>query len=227
MDVEGLGDKLVEQLVSQQLVVGYRDLYRLEQSQLMALERMGKKSAEKLIAALLASKSRGLARLLNALSIRHVGTRVATIIAQHFGSMEKLQQASVDELNAIDEVGPIIAESVFQYVRSPEGVATLAELKEVGVLMELPQASSETVEQVLEGKTLVVTGTLTKFTRDSIQELIIRLGGRAASSVSSKTDFVVAGDNAGSKLAKARQLGIQVLSEAEFEQLTAAAPNEE
>ncbi len=219
MDIEGLGDKLVEQLVSQRLVTGCGDLYRLHKEQLLDLERMGNKSAEKLLEAIAASKTRGLARLLNALCIRHVGTRVASVLTQQFGSMDKLQQASVDDLTAADEVGPIIAESVYQYLQSPLGASTIAELRELGIVMDAPTPSPDVAAQPLAGKTIVVTGTLTKYTRDEIQELIVQAGGRAASSVSSKTDFVVAGENAGSKLAKAQELGIPVLSETDFEKL--------
>ncbi len=139
MDIEGLGDKLVEQLVSQRLVTGYGDLYRLRKEQLLELERMGDKSAEKLLEAITASKNRGLARLLNALSIRHVGARVATILTRRFGSMDALQQASIDDLTATDEVGPIIAESVFQYLHSPHGMSTVAELREMGLVMDAPR----------------------------------------------------------------------------------------
>ncbi len=219
MDIEGLGDKLVEQLVSQRLVTGCGDLYRLHKEQLLDLERMGNKSAEKLLEAIAASKTRGLARLLNALCIRHVGTRVASVLTQQFGSMDKLQQASVDDLTAADEVGPIIAESVYQYLQSPLGASTIAELRELGIVMDAPTPSPDVAAQPLAGKTIVVTGTLAKYTRDEIQELIVQAGGRAASSVSSKTDFVVAGENAGSKLAKAQELGIPVLSETDFEKL--------
>jgi DNA ligase (NAD+) len=219
MDIEGLGDKLVDQLVSRQLVNGYGDLYQLQPQQLLELERMGKKSAQKLVDAVEASKARGLARLLNALSIRHVGARVATVIAEHFGSMENLRQASLEQLSDVEEIGPIIAESVYQFLRSPEGMEAVEELRRAGVLLEMPRSETPTAKQVLDGKTIVVTGTLTHYTRDSIKELITQLGGRPASSVSNKTDFVVAGEKAGSKLQKARQLGVRVLTEKEFQEL--------
>ena len=133
--------------------------------------------------------------------------------------MSVLEQASVEDLNAIAEVGPIIADSVHQYLHSVQGTATIAELREVGVRMESSSVGTERAVQPLAGKTIVVTGTLTKYSRNEIQELIVRLGGRAASSVSNKTDFVVAGENAGSKLAKAQQLGVQVLSESDLERM--------
>lgn len=217
MDIEGLGDKLVDQLVDSHLVQGYGDLYRLTAEQLESLERMGHKSAEKLLAGIAKSKSRGLARLLNALSIRHVGARVAAVLAENFGSMEALQQAGTEELSDTMEIGPVIAGSVHTFLASPAGRHTIADLASVGVDMTAPRKPRPTGP--LAGKTVVVTGTLIHYSRDEIQDLIARHGGRAASSVSKNTDFVVAGEKAGSKLDKARELGVQVLTEKEFETL--------
>jgi DNA ligase (NAD+) len=216
MDIEGLGDKLVDQLVAQGLVRRYGDLYRLKMEQLLNLERMGRKSSENLLAGIEASKDRGLARLLNALAIRHVGVRVATVLAEHFPSMEALLAASVDQLSQTHEIGPIIAQSVYDYLHSPFGRETIQDLKKLGVKME-SGAPARAGSRVLEGKTLVVTGTLKGYTRDEIHEVIARHGGRAASSVSSKTDYLVAGEEAGSKLAKARQLGVPILTEEQLE----------
>ncbi len=216
MDIEGLGDKLIDQLVGQGLVAGCGDLYRLTLDQLMELERMGRKSSENLLAGIAASKDRGLARLLNGLSIRHVGTRLAAVLAERFGSMDALIAASVEELSDTMEIGPIIAQSVYDFLHGKFGSETIADLKSVGVKMEAPRVRAS---RALEGKTLVVTGTLAKYSRDEINELIARHGGHAASSVSKNTDYVVAGEKAGSKLDKARQLGVKVLTEAEFEKL--------
>ncbi len=220
MDIEGLGEVLVDQLVGEGLVSGYSDLYRLEdrQDRLLGMERMGRKSVDNLLDGIEACKNRGLARLLCALSIRHVGARVSAVLAEHFRSMDALQAASVEQLSEIDEIGPIIAASVYDFLHGKFGTETIDDLREVGVKME-SVAPADEGSRVLEGKTLVVTGTLVKYTRDEIKELIVRHGGRAASSVSKKTDYVVAGENAGSKLAKAEQLGVPVLSEAEFEGL--------
>ena len=218
MDIEGLGDKLVDQLVNSRLVGGYGDLYRLEPQDLGKLERMGKKSTEKLLAAVEASKTRGLARLLAALSIRHVGTRMAAVLAGHFQSIDALADAAIEQLGEINEIGPIIAQSVHDYLKSPFGAETIADLRRLGVQMEVTAAETET-PQTLAGKTLVVTGTLTRYTRDEIQELIAQHGGRAASSVSKNTDYVVAGEKAGSKRAKAEELGVTVISEEQFESL--------
>lgn len=217
MDIEGLGDKLVDQLVRDGLVRKYGDLYRLRAEQLIELERMGKKSSENLIAGIEASKDRGLARLLNALSIRHVGARVSTILAEQFGTIEALQAATIEQLSATPEIGPIIAKSVYDFLQSDFGRQTIADLQSQGVSMEAPLALRAAADGALAGKTIVVTGTLSKYKRDEIEELIVRHGGRAASSVSKKTDFVVAGENAGSKLEKAQQLGVRVVTEDEFE----------
>jgi DNA ligase (NAD+) len=222
MDIEGLGDKLVDQLVDDGLVRGYGDLYRLSLDELMKLERMGQRSSEKLLHGIEASKTRGLARLLNALAIRHVGVRLATVLADHFGSMEALMEASEEELAEVHEVGEIIAKSVFQYLHSEYGAATVRELREQGLNMQSPRKPKPAGgEGKLAGKTLVVTGTLSKYTRDEIEELIARHGGRATSSVSKSTDYVVAGEKAGSKLEKAQSLGVRVLSEDDFEKLIA------
>ncbi len=217
MDIEGLGDKLVDQLVGRGLVRSYGDLYRLQAEQLVDLQRMGRRSSEKLVAAIASSKQRGLARLLAALAIRHVGNRVASVLATHFGSMEKLRAARVEDLSAVLEIGPVIAQSVYDFLHSDDGTKTIDDLAALGVTMEAKAKAP--ASQALEGKTIVVTGTLKNYSRDEIQDLIARHGGRAASSVSKKTDFVLAGAEAGSKLDKARELGIPVLSEEEFEEL--------
>jgi DNA ligase (NAD+) len=221
MDIEGLGEKLAYQLVETGLVDDFGDLYELAAEQLIELERMGKKSAEKLVANIAGSKMRGLARLLNALSIRHVGVRVATTMAQHFGSMDALLAASEEDLANVEDVGPVIAASVHRFLHSEHGQRAIRRLRETGLDMTAPQkpAASAATAGPLSGKTLVVTGTLEKYTREQIETLIEQFGGRVASSVSKSTDYLVAGEKAGSKLAKAQKLGIPMLSEAEFEKL--------
>jgi DNA ligase (NAD+) len=217
MDIEGLGDKLVDQLVDGGLVTSYGDLYRLKLEDLVKLERMGKKSSEKLLAGVEASKQRGFARLLGALAIRHVGTRVASVLADKFLSMDALQQASIDELSETNEIGPIIAESVHSFLHDEYGGAIIDDLRSVGVHMADSKPTRGAASQVFAGKTFVVTGTLKKYTRDEIHALIEQHGGRASASVSQKTDYVVAGENAGSKLAKAQELGVKTITEDEFE----------
>jgi DNA ligase (NAD+) len=179
---------------------------------------MGKKSSVNLLDGIEKSKGRGLARLLNALSIRHVGTRVATVLADHFKNIDAMREASVEELSEINEVGPVIAESVHAFLHSAFGRRTVDDLAELGLKMSVARAPRRAAPEIA-GKTFVVTGTLEKYDREGIEELITQLGGRAASSVSKNTDYLVAGDKAGSKLAKARELGVKVISEADFDAL--------
>jgi DNA ligase (NAD+) len=219
MDIEGLGDKLVEQLVATGMVKDYADLYRLTAAELEPLERMGKKSAESLIDQIMASRSRGLARVLNALGIRHVGPRVATLLAQRFPTIEKLQAASIEELAEVHEIGDVIAESVHEWLASDYGRRVITGLQACGVELEVPEADRSATDGPLVGKTLVVTGTLAGFSRQAAEEAIRKAGGRASGSVSKKTDYLVAGEEAGSKLDKARSLGVTVIDEAEFTKL--------
>ncbi len=219
MDIEGLGEKLVEQLVMSGLVADYADLYRLSSSDLLPLERMGNKSADNLVTQIDASRSRGLPRVLNALAIPHVGPRVATILAEEFGSIAALTEASAETLSAVSEIGPVIAESVHGWLTSDYGRHVVAGLLEMGVQMQMPEGHRARREGPLAGKTLVVTGTLEGFTRQDAEEAIRSAGGRAASSVSKKTDYVVAGAEAGSKLEKAEKLGVPILDETAFRRL--------
>ncbi|MFM8735635.1 MAG: NAD-dependent DNA ligase LigA [Pirellulales bacterium] len=220
MDIEGLGDKLVEQFVSTGLVKTYADLYALTPKQLEPLERMGKKSAAALVNQIASSKSRGLVRVLNALGIRHVGPRVATLLCERFPTIEKLQSASVEELANVPEIGEIIAASVHAWLASEHGRDTIAGLAAAGVRLDVPEAD-RVAGGPLVGKTLVVTGTLAGFTRQEAEVAIRKAGGRASSSVSKKTDYLVAGEEAGSKLATAKKLGVPVIDEAGLRDLLA------
>ena len=220
MDIEGLGDKLVEQLVSTGLVKDYADLYTLAAEQLESLERMGKKSATALVDAIAKSRSRGLVRVLNALGIRHVGPRVATLLCERFSSIEKLQAASADDLGNVPEIGPIIAASVHEWLASTHGRREIDGLRDAGVTLDVP-ASERVLSGPLTGLTLVVTGTLPGFSRQEAEEAIRKAGGRASASVSKKTDYLVAGEEAGSKLATAKKLGVAVIDEAAFRKLLA------
>jgi DNA ligase (NAD+) len=221
MDIEGLGDKIVDQLVSTGLVKSYGDLFRLSVDQLAELERMGKKSAERLVAGIAASKERGLARLLTGLAIRHVGETVAAALAKKFRSLDSLVAASIEQLTATEDVGETIAQSVYGYLHGVYGAKVVADLKQLGVKTEAE--ASEALGDQLSGKTFVVTGTLAKHSRDEIEALIEKYGGKASSSVSKKTHFLIAGEDAGSKLAIARELGVTVISEADFEAMIGPA----
>jgi DNA ligase (NAD+) len=219
MDIEGLGDKLVNQLVDAQLVNSYADLYGLTLEKLMTLERMGKKSAENLLQGIQVSKQRGLSRVLNAITIRHVGQRVAMVLARRFGSAASLTSAGLEELSNTEEIGPIIAKSVYEFCRSDEGKQVFEQLAHAGVSLETSEEDSVDRSGVFANKTLVVTGTLEHYSRDEIERVIEKLGGKASGSISKKTDYLVAGQAAGSKLQKAEQLGVRILTEAEFREL--------
>jgi DNA ligase (NAD+) len=220
MKIENLGGQSIEQLVNAGLLRDCADLYELRVEQLEALETTERrpKQSHKLVTNIEESRRRDLARLLNALGIRHVGLRVAAILAQNFRTMDSLMGADVERLSAINDIGPIIAQGVYDYLHSAFGKRTIEDLRECGVGM----VSAQPVlagERRLEGKTIVVTGTLERYSRDQINSIIEQHGGRAASSVSSKTDYVVAGRDPGSKLAKANELGVKVISEEEFDRL--------
>jgi DNA ligase (NAD+) len=217
MDIDGLGPKLIELLVANNLVRSYADLYRLKdkQDQLIELEGVGEKKADNLLKGIEASKQRPLSRLLAALTIRHIGLTSAELIAHHFGDMDSLEQASTDDLQAIDGIGPELAESLRQWLDSAAGQHTIAELRSVGVNLEEPRQAPERATP-LRDKSVVVTGTLERFSRKEIEEKIKSLGGKPTGSVSKNTDFLIAGENAGSKLDKARKLDVEILSEQAF-----------
>lgn len=217
MDIEGIGTALVEQLVDSGLVREFADLYLLKdrRNELLALERMGKKSAENILNNIEQSKSRPLARLLAALNIPHVGVSTAALLAKHFGSMQAITEAEPEPLQEIAGIGPELAASIHTFLASDAGRRAIEHLAQAGVNMIQPRKQAEG-PQPLAGKTIVVTGTLEGFGRKEIEEVIRNLGGKTAGSVSKKTDFVVVGADAGSKLDKARSLGVEVIDEAEF-----------
>jgi DNA ligase (NAD+) len=194
----------------------FSDLYTLTQADLEPLERLAEKSAANLLEAIAKSKSAGLSRLLHALGIRHIGQRSAELLARTFKSMEKLQQANFEELEAVMEIGPTIAESVVEFFSHPTNCAEIKRLAELKVNLEDDRGPTD---DRLQGKQYVLTGTLEEFSRDRAKEAIASLGGRVTSSVSEKTDAVIAGDKAGSKLEKAKKLGVPILSEEEFKKL--------
>ncbi len=222
MDIEGLGDKLVNQLVDSNLVGSFGDLYSLTLDKLMSLDRMGKKSAENLLQGIESSKNRGMTRVLNAISIRHVGQRVAQILTRRFGSIDALISADIESIGNTNEIGPVIAQRVYEYFHSEDGLEAIQQLRTAGVFLEASPDDAVDNAGVFAGKTVVVTGSLSKYSRDEIERLIEQRGGRAASTVSKKTDFLIAGESAGSKLEKAIGLGVPVLTEAEFDALISA-----
>jgi len=216
MDIVGLGPAVISQIMSAGLVKDPADLYALKKEDLVPLERMGEKSAQNLLEALEKSKHNPLHRLIFALGIRHVGERAAKTLAHRFGSMDNLVKAGPEDLVAIPEIGPRIAESVSEYFAIPANRELVQRLAGHGVRMKVDQDGAPAGPRPLEGKSVVLTGGLSKYTRQEAQELVERLGGRVSSSVSKKTDLVVVGEDPGSKYEKALKLGVRTVDEAGF-----------
>jgi DNA ligase (NAD+) len=231
MDIEGMGEKVVYQLADAGLLKSFGDIFALEKKRaaVLALERMGEKKADNLFAGIEAAKSRGLVRVLAGLGIHHIGSTASRIFADHFGSIDALVEAPLDRIEelkvdgALEGIGTEIANSLHTFLHSREGQRVIQELREAGVKLDVEQSTAiGAAGTALAGKTLVVTGTLHKYKREEIESLIVQHGGHAANSVSKKTDFLIAGERAGSKLEKAQSLGVRVISEAEFDQLIAS-----
>ncbi len=217
MDIDGLGPAVVQLLVEQKLAASPADLYTLRLTDVASLDRMGRRSAKKLLEAIEKSKQQPLSRLLYAFGIRQVGQKAAQLLARQFGSMDKLQEATREELCAIPDIGEITAESLCRWLESAQSRHLIARLREAGVNMTQPD---EQLSRRLEGRTFVITGTLEKRSRQEMTQLIQQHGGKVSGSVSKRTDYLVAGEDAGSKLQKARELGVPVLTEGELEAMT-------
>lgn len=216
MDIEGLGPAAIDQLLENQLISSAADLYKLTEEQLVSLERFAEISARNLVEAIAKSKSNPLSRLLFGLGIRGIGERAAQLLARNFGNMDAVCRASKEEISSIDGFGEIMAESVWDYFQDPKALNLIEQFRQAGLNFTEP---TENTGQALTGKTFVLTGTLPTYTRQEAKALIEKNGGKVTSAVSSKTDFVLAGEEAGSKLTKAQQLGIPILSEEEFRSL--------
>lgn len=223
MDIEGLGDKLVAALVASGRVRDFADLYDLDAGFLAGLDRMGEKSAANLVAGIARSRERDLASLLFGLGIRFVGERAARLLARRFPSIGALRAASLEEIDAVPEIGDAVATSVREWFDSPSNARLVERLKTQGLRMESGAAAAATAAPVFEGKQFVLTGTLPSLSRDDARKLIEERAGRVTSSVSKKTDYVVAGDDPGSKLDKARSLGVAVIDEAGLRRLAGLA----
>ena len=219
MRIEGLGESLVDQLVDKKMLRDFGDLYRLTLEDVAGLERMAKKSAANLLAQIEASKKRDLSQLVYALGIRHVGDRTAGILARQFGSLEAIARATVEELDDIPEIGLTVAQSVRAWFDDPGNAELCERLHAAGVQTRIERQKTEQLDERFVGKQFVLTGTLSSFTRDEAKALLESRGGRVMSSVSKKTDFVIAGEEAGSKLDKAEELGVAVLDEAAFKKM--------
>ena len=221
MDIEGLGDKLVDQLVDANVIRTLPDLYRLGLTSLIALDRMAEKSAQNVLAALEKSKQTTLPRFLFGLGLRHVGEATAKDLARHFGTLDAIMDASVEQLLEVNDVGPVVAQSLHLFFAQPHNREVVEQLRACGVTW--PEgAPAERAPQILAGKTVVLTGTLPTLSRDAAKDLLEAAGAKVAGSVSKKTSYVVAGEDAGSKLAKALELGVPVLDEAGMLELLGA-----
>jgi DNA ligase (NAD+) len=217
-DIDGLGHRTIEALVEKGIVESLPDLFTIEKEQLLGLEGFADKSAENLLASIERSKKVSLGRFVYALGIRNVGEHVARILAQRFGSLRALEEAGQDELLSIRDVGPEVARSVSAFFGDERNRRMLGRLVELGV--EVEETEARPAAGPLEGKTFVFTGTMERFTRAEAKRIVESMGGRVSSSVSGKSDYVVAGSEPGSKLDKARSLGVRVLTEREFGELT-------
>jgi DNA ligase (NAD+) len=210
MNIDGMGDALVNQLTDRGVVKDIADLYKLTKADLMKLERMGDKSAQNVLDEIDASKKLPLERVIYGLGIRFVGERTAQFLAEHFGSMEAVEKANEQELQQVEEVGPRIAKSIVEFFAEPQNRKLVDELRDAGLKMTGKKKERGTK---LAGKTFVLTGTLPNLTRDEAKKMIEDAGGKVTGSVSKKTDYVVAGADAGSKLDKAKELGVSVIDE--------------
>jgi len=216
MNIEGMGDALVNQLTERGLVKNVADIYKLTQAQLLELERIGEKSAQNVLREIETSKKLPLERVIFGLGIRFVGERTAQFLAEHFGSMDDLMNAGEEQLLEVEEVGPRIAQSILEFFQEPKNRELIEQLRKAGVTFKGKKKERGTK---LTGKTFVLTGTLPHLTRDEAKKMIEDAGGRVAGSVSKKTDYVVAGSDAGSKLDKAKELGVAVIDEDEMKKL--------
>jgi DNA ligase (NAD+) len=216
MNIDGLGPQIVELLLENKLIADVADLYSLKAEQIETLERMGTKSAQNLVSAIDASKSAGLARLIYALGIRNVGEVAAAALADRFGTLDELTIASAEQIAELEDFGQITAECVVNFFSHPQNVALCQRLKDAGLVTV---NTNEPKGELLAGLSFVLTGTLPTMSRDEASELIKRAGGKVVGSVSKKTDYVVAGEAAGSKLTKAQTLGIKIISEEELLEL--------
>lgn len=217
MDIDGLGESIIAELIERGLIGNIADIYHLTFEDIASLKKNGKKFAQNMIDAIEESKHRELYRLINSLGIRHVGVKLAKSLTKYYRTMEQLMNSSYEELRLIEDVGEITAQTIYEFFRQEQTIDLISKLKDAGVNMEVTE---ETItDSRFEGKTFVLTGSLEHYSRDQASEIIEKLGGKTSSSVSKKTDYVLAGEEAGSKLTKARELGVTIISEEEFVQM--------
>ncbi len=214
MNIDGMGPAIIEQLLDKNMIYNIADIYSLTADDLKTLDKIKEKSAQNLINAINESKKNSLDRLINSFGIRHIGTKTAKILVKKFNKIDMFFDASVDDFMAVNEIGEIMAQSLVSFFANPQTVDLIERLRNAGVNME--SESTENIDERFSGKTFVLTGTLSKFSRNEASELIEKFGGKTSSSVSKKTSYVLAGEEAGSKLTKAEELGVTIITEDEF-----------
>ena len=217
MNIDGLGENIIQQLLDKNLITNIADLYTLKLENIASLKKDGKKFAQNLIDAIEQSKDNSLDRLITALGIRHVGSKASKLLARKYKTIDKLMEAKFEDLSNINDIGPIVANSIQEFFKQEQTKDLIKKLKAVGVNTSMKE--EENIDNRLEGKTFVLTGTLVEYTRQEATDLIEKMGGKTSSSVSKKTDYVLAGEEAGSKLTKAQDLGITILTEEEFKKM--------
>ena len=217
MNIEGLGENIIKQLLDNKLIENIADIYTISFEEIASLKKNGKKFAQNLIDSIENSKQNDLYQLITALGIRHVGNKASKVLARKYRTIDNLAKASFEDLSAINDIGPIVANSIKEFFEQEQTLDLIKKLKEAGVNMNSKE--EEIQDNRFEGKTFVLTGSLEEFTRNEASEIIERLGGKTSGTVSKKTDYVLAGEDAGSKLTKAQNLGVTVISEAEFKEM--------
>ena len=217
MNIDGLGENIINQLLEKNLIKNIADIYTLKFEDIASLKKNGKKFAQNLIDAIEQSKQNDLYRLITALGIRHVGGKASKVLAKKYKTLDNLQKAEVTELQEINDIGEIMANSIVEFFAQEQTKDLIERLKEAGV--NTKELQDENIDNRFEGKTFVLTGSLSEFTRKEAEDLIEKYGGKTSGSVSKKTDYLLAGEEAGSKLTKARELGVTIISEEEFKEL--------
>jgi DNA ligase (NAD+) len=221
MDIEGLGESIIEIFLERRFIKDYSDIYNLKshKNELIKLERFGKKSVENILYAIEESKKKPFDRVLFAIGIRYIGFRTARLIANHFGTVDKLAATGEEQINEIHEIGPKIAESIVKFFKDKKSIKLLEKLKKTGLNFRMEEAEAAELNENFKDKTFVLTGTLEKYSRSKASEIIEKLGGKVSSSVSKKTDYILAGKEVGNKLEKAKSLGVRVINEKEFNEM--------
>ena len=217
MNIDGLGENIIGILLEKKMISNIADIYDLKFEDIASLKKNGKKFAQNLIDSINASKENDLYRLITALGIRHVGVKAAKILAKQYGDIAQLSEATIENLSQVEEIGPIVANSIREFFEQEQTKDLIRRLKDAGVNMQRKKDENE--DDRFSGKTFVLTGSLEKYSREEASNIIEKFGGKTSNSVSKKTSYVLAGEDAGSKLTKAQNLGVQIITEAEFEEM--------